>query len=549
MAKVTGGEAIVKSLLSHGVDTIFGLPGVQNDYFYNALYDEGGKIRVIHTRHEQGAAYMAMGYALSTDRVGVYNVVPGPGLLNTTAALSTAYARNARVLCLTGQIQSIYIGRGIGFLHELPDQLGIIERLTKWAARIQSPAEAPEQIAEAFKQLYLGRPRPVGLECALDVLSAKAEVDLNPIELEVRLPPVDLEAIDQAARLLGQAKNPLIFIGSGAVEAGEELEQLAEALQAPVIASYTGLGILSSRHYLSHPLPTGHALWPKADVVLAVGTRLQMPQMNWGLDPEIKIIRIDLDPQEHKRITAPEISLVADSRAALQALIPAVEKYNSVRPSCKEEMQGLKADLARRLERIEPQVTFLKIIREELPEDGIFVDEVTQVGYVSRIALPVYRPRTFITSGYQGTLGFGFATALGVKAAHLDKPVLGIAGDGGFMFNVQELATAVQHQLNTVTLIFNDGAFGNVRRMQKNNYGNRLIASELHNPDFVKLAESFGAQGLRAESPEALRLAIRKGFETNGPTLIEIPVGEMPEPWSLMMLPKVRPVSSSTMSR
>lgn len=541
MAKVTGGEAIVKSLLSHGVDTIFGLPGVQNDYFYNALYDEGGKIRVIHTRHEQGAAYMAMGYALSTDRVGVYNVVPGPGLLNTTAALSTAYARNARVLCLTGQIQSIYIGRGIGFLHELPDQLGIIERLTKWAARIQSPAEAPEQIAEAFKQLWSGRPRPVGLECALDVLSAKAEVDLNPIELEIRLPPVDPEAIDRAARLLGQAKNPLIFIGSGAVEAGEELEQLAEALQAPVIASYTGLGILSSRHYLSHPLPTGHALWPKADVVLAVGTRLQMPQMNWGLDPEIKIIRIDLDPEEHKRIAAPEISLVADSRAALQALIPAVEKYNSVRSSREEEMQGLKADLARRLERIEPQVTFLKIIREELPDDGIFVDEVTQVGYVSRIALPVYRPRTFITSGYQGTLGFGFATALGVKAAHPDKPVLGIAGDGGFMFNVQELATAVQHQLNTVTLIFNDGAFGNVRRMQKNNYGNRLIATELQNPDFVKLAESFGAQGLRVESPEALRLAIRKGFETNGPTLIEIPVGEMPEPWSLMMLPRVRP--------
>jgi acetolactate synthase-1/2/3 large subunit len=544
MAKVTGGEAIVKSLLSHGVDTIFGLPGVQNDYFYNALYDEGDKIRVIHPRHEQGAAYMAMGYALSTDRVGVYNVVPGPGLLNTTAALSTAYARNARVLCLTGQIQSIYIGRGIGFLHELPDQFGIIERLTKWAARIQSPAEAPEQIAEAFKQLWSGRPRPVGLECAMDVLSAKAEVDLTPFKLEVRFPPVDPEAIDQAAKLLGQAKNPLIFIGSGAVEAGEELAQLAEALQAPVIASYTGLGILSSRHYLSHPLPTGHALWPRADVVLALGTRLQMPQMNWGLDPDIKIIRIDLDPQEHKRIAAPEISLVADSRAALQALIPAVEKYNSVRPSREEEMKGLKADLARRLAQIEPQVTYLKIIREELPDDGIFVDEVTQVGYVSRIAFPVYRPRTFITSGYQGTLGFGFATALGAKAAHPDKPVLAIAGDGGFMFNVQELATAVQHQLNTVTLIFNDGAFGNVRRMQKKNYGNRLIATELQNPDFVKLAESFGAQGLRAESPEALRLAIRKGFETNGPTLIEIPVGEMPEPWSLMMLPRARPVNA-----
>jgi acetolactate synthase-1/2/3 large subunit len=541
MARVTGGEAIVKSLLSHGVDTIFGLPGVQNDYFYNALYDEGDKIRVIHPRHEQGAAYMALGYALSSERVGVYNVVPGPGVLNTTAALSTAYARNARVLCLTGQLLSTFIGRGVGLLHEIPDQLGIMQRLTKWAARIQAPAEAPELIAEAFKQMGSGRSRPVGLECAMDVLSAKAEVDLTPIKPEIRCPAVDTEAIDQAAKLLGQSKNPMIFIGSGAVDAGEEIRQLAEALQAPIIASYTAPGIVSSRHYLSHPLPTGHGLWEKADVVLAVGTRLQMPQMNWGLDPDIKIIRIDIDPQEHKRFAPPEVSLVAHSRDALQALIPAVENYNTVRPSRKEEMMGLKADLARQLASIEPQVTFLKVIREELPDDGIFVDEVTQVGYVSRIAMPFYQPRTFITTGYQGTLGYGFATALGVKVANPDKPVISIAGDGGFMFNVQELATAVQHQIGTVTIIFNDGAYGNVRRMQKLNYGNRLIASELKNPNFVKLAESFGAQGFRAETPEELRVAIRRGFEAKGPTIVEVPVGEMPEPWSVIMLPRIRP--------
>jgi acetolactate synthase-1/2/3 large subunit len=541
MPKLSGGEAIVKSLIGQGVETIFGLPGVQNDYLYNALYDEREHIRVIHPRHEQGAAYMALGYALSSEKVGVYNVVPGPGLLNTGAALSTAYARNARVLCLTGQIPTPFIGRGVGLLHEIPDQFGILQRLTKWAGQIQSPAEAPELVAEAFKHLLSGRPRPVGLEVAMDVLAAKAEVELIPLKPALASPPVDLEAVEQAGKLLGQAKNPLIFAGSGAAGAGEELRILAEELQAPVIATYTGLGILSSRHYLSQVMPVGHQLWPTADVVLAVGTRLQMPQMNWGLDPELKIIRVDLDPQEHKRFASPEVSLVSDCRATLQALIPALEKYNSVRPSRQEEMLGLKTELAGRLAYLEPQLTFLKIIREELPEEGIFVDEVTQIGYVSRIAMPFYYPRTFITTGYQGTLGYGFATALGAKVANPDKPVLSVAGDGGFMYTVQELATAVQQQINLVVLVFNDSAFGNVRRMQKKQYGNRLIASDLHNPDFVKLAEAFGAQGLRADSPEALRQAIRRGFETPGPTLVEVPVGEMPEPWSLIMQPRVRP--------
>jgi len=322
MATVTGGEAVVKSLLAHDVKTIFGLPGVQNDYFYNALYDEGERIRVIHSRHEQGAAYMALGYALSSERVGVYSVVPGPGFLNTTAALSTAYARNARVLCLTGQIPSNFIGRGVGLLHEIPDQLGIIRSLTKWAARANSPAETPGLVAEAFKQLYSGRPRPVGLEIPMDVLSTTAEVDLTFVEPEIQFPEVDLDAVDQAARLLGSAKSPLIFVGSGAIEAAEEVKVLAEALQAPVIASGTGLGVLSSRHYLCLTPPAGYMLWEKADVVLAVGTRLQAPLMNWGTDEGLKLIKIDLDPEEHERIATPTVRLTAHSRDALQALIP-----------------------------------------------------------------------------------------------------------------------------------------------------------------------------------------------------------------------------------
>lgn len=541
MSKVTGGEAIVKSLLTHEVNTLFALPGVQNDYLFNALYDAGDQIRVIHTRHEQGAAYMALGYALSTGKVGAYCVVPGVGLLNTTAALATAYSTNAKVLCLTGQIASTQIGRGFGMLHEIPDQLGILQSLTKWATRINSPAEAPALVAEAFRQLHTGRPRPVGLECPPDVLSAKTAVDLTPIQPELRRPPVDSDAIDQAAKLLGQAKNPLIFVGSGAIDAREEVLQLAEALQAPVISNRSAHGVVSSRHYLSLRMPAAHTLWAKADVVLAVGARMQQPLLSWGYDSDLKVIRIDIDPTEQQRIAPPTVSLVADSKDALQALMPAVAKYNKVRPSAKEDLEALKVEVDGRMAALEPQMTYIKIIRDELPDDGFFVEEMTQVGYISRFALPVYEPRTFITTGYQGTLGWGFATALGVKVAHPDKPVLSINGDGGFMFTVQELATAVQHQIGTVSLVFNDGAYGNVKRMQQQNYGNRVIASDLRNPDFVKMAEAFGAQGILAKTPDEVRQAIRQGFATKGPTVIEVPVGEMPSPWSVSFLPRVRP--------
>ncbi len=234
---------------------------------------------------------------------------------------------------------------------------------------------------------------------------------------------------------------------------------------------------------------------------------------------------------------------MARSQEALRALIPAVERYTPVRPSRQDELTAHKAEVARRYASLEPQLTFLKLIREELPDDGFFVEEMTQVSYLSRFALPVYQPRTFVSTGYQGTLGWGFATALGVKVANPTKPVLSINGDGGVLFTFQELATAVQHGIGTVTLVFNDGAYGNVRRTQKEQYGNRIIASELRNPDFVKLAEAFGAQGLRARTPEELRRALRQGFEAGGPTLIEVPVGEMPNPWPLLHLPRIRPAA------
>jgi acetolactate synthase-1/2/3 large subunit len=462
-------------------------------------------------------------------------------LLNASAALATAYACNVPVLCISGQIPSRSIGRGVGMLHEIPDQLAVLRGLTKWAARIDDPSQAPALVGEAFRQLSTGRVRPVALEIALDILAQESEVGLLDAETHRAAPDADSERIDQAARLLGAAERPLIFAGGGTADAGPEVQALAEMLQAPIVLSRASLGAVDDRHYLVQSPPGGHRLWTTADVVLAVGTRMNPQIPTWGMDNNLKIIRVDIDPVEITRVNRPEVGIVGDAAPVLAALTERVGRYNRKRSSREDELNGLKSELRAEFERaLGPQIAYLDAIRAELPEDGIFVEELTQVGYVARFAFPTYRPRTFITTGYQGTLGFGFATALGVKVARPETPVVAIAGDGGFMYNVQELATAVRHGINVVTVVFSDGAFGNVRRMQIEDHGGRVIATDLHNPDFVKLAESFGAQGLRATTPDELRGALRRGFDAPGPTLIEVPMGEMPSPWDYIFMRHAR---------
>lgn len=533
-ARMNTAEAVVRTLIANGVDKIFGLPGVQNDVLFAALHDAQDRIHTIHTRHEQGAAYMALGAAMATGKPQAYAVVPGPGFLNSTGALCTAYACNAPVLALTGQIPQAFIGRDLGFLHEIPDQLGVMRRLTKWAERIRSPQDAPRIMEEAFRQMLSGRNRPVALECPLDVWGKTAPLDL-PGAVRIESPAVDADAIEAAAKLLGAAERPLIIIGGGAMGAGEELAAVAEALQAPVSYHRSGLGALDTRHPLSVSVLAGMRLWAEADVVLAVGTRLQLQQMNWGVDSDLKIIRVDADPEEIDRIRRPSLGIVGDAAPVLRALSKALPRHNKRRPSRTKEIADLKASCAAEAEeRFAPQAALIAALRAELPENGILVDEVTQMGHVMRLFWQTSLARTFLTPAYQGTLGWGVATALGAKAARPDVPVLCIAGDGGFMFNVQELATAVQHRLAVTFVVFNDNAFGNVRRSQVQDYGNRVIASDLRNPDFLKLAESFGVMGLRATGPEALRACLRKALASDEPALIEVPVGEMPNPFRLL---------------
>ena len=311
-------------------------------------------------------------------------------------------------------------------------------------------------------------------------------------------------------------------------------------LEAPVIAYRRGQGVVSARHRLSVNMPIGHRLWKDADAVLAIGTRLLIQQTQWGMDDAIKVVRLDIDPEEHDRLRKPAVALVGDAADYGAALLDRLPAHNIKRASRADEIAGHRAWLAERLSRLEPQMGFLKAMRNALPEDGIFVDEVTQLGFASRLAFPVYAPRTYLSPGYQDNLGWGYGTALGVKAALPERPVLAIAGDGGFLYQIGELATAVQHNIAVVLVVFDNGLFGNVRGIQKEQYGNRIIASDLVNPDFAKLAETFGVAAFRATTAAELEKAVSDAFACGGPALVHVPCGEMPSPWDMILMPKVR---------
>jgi acetolactate synthase-1/2/3 large subunit len=537
--RMTTAEATVAALIAHGIETVYALPGVHNDPLFDALFKAGDRIRAIHTRHEQGAAYMALGAALATGKPQTYAVVPGPGLLNSSAALLTAYGMNAPVLALVGQIAQAAIGRGLGHLHEIRDQAGIISRLVDFSARIREPSEAAHLVAQALRAMASGRPGPAVLECAMDVWGRSAPVGPIPSPWPTPAPPIDQDAIEDAARRLSAAKRPLIVAGGGAQGAAAEVSELSRLLQAPVLAYRRGRGVLDSRNPLSVTLPLGRELWGEADVVLAVGTRLFSAFTQWGIDGELAIIRVDADPEEAERFARPVLALIGDAASILRPLAQSLCGHS--RASRRAEMEDRQAMMRRRLAKLAPQAAFLEAIRAELPEDGIFVDEVTQIGFAARLLFPVYKPRTFLSPGYQDNLGWGFATALGAQHARQDVPVLSISGDGGFLFTSNELATAMRHRIALTVVVFNDGAFGNVRRIQEEHYGNRIIACDLSNPDFVRYAQSFGAEAERAHDPQALRVALKRAFKRRDvPTLIEVPVGPMPSPWEFIQMARVR---------
>lgn len=533
--RLTGGRAAVRSLVAHGVEHLFGLPGVQSDGFYNAIYDEGVPFSVYTTRHEQGAAYMAAGYAITSDRVGVMSVVPGPGLLNAGAGIATAYGMCAPVVALVSQVPSLHIDSGRGLLHEIVDQPSITANISKWQARADDPDEVSMLIRDAFRSVRTGDPRPAVVELPADVLASSADpVIAQPAAPQQPVP--DRDALKAAAALMRAARRPLIVVGGGAVDASTEVTALAERLQAPVAAHRRGRGVIDGRHDLAVSHAVAHDLWRDADLVVFIGSRGQQV-IDWGVHGGLKQVWINADPAAPPRMGTPDVVIAARAQEALPALIPSVEPRRSGWPDLARRKRAARDAIAR----LQPQLDYLARIRGALGDDGIVVADLTQLGYVMRVVFDVFSPRTFVHPGYPGTLGYGFATALGAKVANPDVPVIAVVGDGGFMFTVGELATAVHYGIDTVTVLCDNAAFGNVKLMQAEFYGGRVHATDLTSPDFVALAEAFGATAVRTDGrPESIDGALDWALSTPGPSLVVVPQGDdWPSPWPNLGFPAV----------
>ncbi len=527
--RLTGGEALAGQLHREGVRVVFGLPGVQ---LYGALAGlrEQKDIRFIATRHEQATSYMADGYARAGGGFGTALVVPGPGLLNAAAGLSTAYSASSPVLMIAGQVPKRYLGKNVGVLHEVDDQMAAIACVTKWRRRVLEVADVPGAVRDAVYQLKTGRPRPVEIEIPPDTLEEEGEAELLP-PLEVARVAPDEADIATAARMLLAAARPIIYAGGGVHASGahEALVAVAEYLQAGVVQSAEGKGALSDDSDLS----LGAALWPAnplrryldaADAILVVGSRLAVA----GFKPEQQVVQIDVDGAEIGRNHPATFGLVGDARATLERLLERLRAGAAPRPSRKTERESLRAALAA-LDTQEPNSSILRSLRAGVPEDAVVIAGMTQIGYYSRPFWPVYRPRTYITSSYSGNLGFEYPTALGAKVARPDRPVVAICGDGGFMYNVQELSTAVRHKIHVVCVVFNDNAFGNVARDLDEHWGG-AYGADLHNPDFMKLADAYGVVGMRAKQPADVGDLVRQAVRMDAPVLIEVPVSRMARP-------------------
>ncbi len=537
--KISGGEALVKSLVREGVEVVFGLPGVQIYSIVAAIRDEPC-IRMVTTRHEQAATYMADGYARASGKPGIALVVPGAGLYNAASGLATAYSRSSPVLLIAGQVSRSQIDKNVGSVHEVHEQPNIVRPVTKWRQRVMRPHEIPDAVFEAFRQMRTGRPRPVLIEVPPEVGVEREEVALRNSARISRIVPSPRQ-LEEAAQIIASSHLPLIYAGGGVAisDAEEALVRLAEATNIPVVTSNGGKGTIPDRH----PLSYGSCFSPQAerqsmnqlfevmqsaDVVVGIGARFSLGN---PAGEASTLININIDDGDLTRIQSNTIPLHGDARATIEALLPyLIEAGAGNRPSPAEAVTAARNLISYYdIREKEPPYAILETIQQAIPEDAFIVWDVTQFGWYARTHYQVNHPKTYIDSGYSFNLGFSFPTALGAKVARPDRPVLCMVGDGGFMFNASELATAVKYGINVVTVIFSNDSYGNVARDLDENFGG-TYDTDLHNPDFVKFAESFGAVGLRAEDPMELETLIPRALELDAPVVIDTPFGHIDIP-------------------
>ena len=513
--RMNGGQALVRSLAAQGVAVTFGVPGAGQYEAVDAYFDTDG-IRYVSCRNEQPTTHMADGYARASNRPASALVVPGAGLFNASGGVSTALRSSSPVIVISGSPEDRL--KGASSSHWL-------EPITKWAAKATSPAEVAAKVPEAVRAACSGRPRPVYLEVAATVLAQEEEVEIAP-PARNEPPAGDPAALERAAALLSDAERPLILAGTGVHRSGAAaaLAALAERLPAPVATTTAGKGAISDRS----PLALGHSLrayTPLAefaqsrDVVLAVGTQYG-PAGLLGVDPA-RVIRIDLDADALAADQA--LAIEADARPALETLTRLVNPGRAGDPTAAiAALNGVRFGEGQQLE---PQRSYIEALRAAIPDDGVFAYGMNQMGYYSRNYYRVYAPDTYFDP--RGNLGAALPIAMGAKVARPDTPVVACCGDGGVMYHIQELATAVLHDIAVTVVVFNDNAYGNVKRSQQEDFGGRLVGVDLRNPDFVRLSESFGVRGARVQDPAALRQELERAFAGDEPVLIEVPVGEL----------------------
>ena len=475
---------------------------------------------------------MADGYARATGRPGVAFVVPGVGVYNAGAGLATAWAASSPVLLVAGQVNRDGIGRSLGLLHEIDDQLDVVRPVTAWQQRVLEAGAIPGAVHEAMARLRRGRRRPVEIEMPPEAFAEEAGVGLLDAAPDVR-EAADPDAVARAAAALSAAERPLVWAGGGVVlgDASPALTAVAEFLQAPVVTTRQGKGAIDDRH----PLSVGTA-WVNrrvqpvvddADVILAVGTHFASS----GARPDQTVVHVDVDADEIGRHFPGAIPVVGDAAPTLEAVLAALQKLGDPRPSRTQETTAMRARIEEQLRAVGPQAAMVETLRAALPDDTVVVACTTTMAYMCHMYFPVYEPRTYLSTSYMGTLGFAFPAALGVKVGRPDRPVVCVTGDGGFLFAATELATAVQHGINVVTVVYNDNAYGNSNRDQRERFGGREIGTVLHNPDFARFAESFGADGVKLGDPRELADALPEAIGNDRPTVVEVPMERLPSPF------------------
>ena len=550
MTRMSGGEALVASLVREGVEVVFGIPGIHMSGIVAALRDEPS-IRLITTRHEQGATHMADGYARVSGKPGVVLLVPGAGLYNAASAFATAYARSSPVLAIVGQIPRAQIGKGIGAVHEVLDQAEVVRPVTKWRRHVLRPREAPDAVTEAFRQMRTGRPRPVLIEMSPETGVEREDVQLRePAPVSHIVPSAD--DLRRAIGVIMESRLPIIYAGGGVAQSNAEelLVRLAEATNIPVVTSSGGKGTIPD----DHPFSYGSCFGPRAemdemnqiyevlasaDVVIGIGARFSMGN---PAGESSTLININIDDSELTRVQSNTIPLHGDAGATIEALLPLLAEAGAAdRPSPEDAVEVTKRLIAYYdIRDTEPQYPIMEMMWNTLPEETVIAWDVTQFGYYARSHYRVNRPKTYIDSGYSFNLGYAFPTAMGIKEARPDVPVLCVSGDGGFMFNAVELATAVQYGINIVTVVFRDDAYGNVARDLDTYFGG-AYGTELMNPDIVKFAESFGAVGIRAKSPEELETLLPEALSRNAPVVIDVPLTDLSLPRAKMFRGQMQP--------